>query len=212
MSDDFKYYLIYDVPVGRTPMLSYDENYGSESEITGFLWDLETVADDHVIPLEFLQRWKKVDMDTDCLDLDGWNVFSRKIKDALDKHMPIKYLQLVEASIMEGKYPGFYVANVHQRLRTFDEKLCKFDEDVCAEGEVNWEEITKIALDEELLSGIPLEERLVYVSEENVQFILYHKSVVDIIKSVYPVGAAFIPVEEWHEAVIYECTKYMVTK
>ena len=102
------------------------------------------------------------------------------------------------------KYPGFYVANVHQCLRTFDEKLCKFDEDVCAEGEVNWEEITKIALDEELLSGIPLEERLVYVSEENVQFILYHKSVVDIIKSIYPVGMAFLNIEQWNPGSLFD--------
>jgi hypothetical protein len=45
------------------------------------------------------------------------------------------------------------------------------------------------------LSKIPLEERLVYVAKENPAFIVYHKSIVDIIMSVEPEGIRFERIE-----------------
>jgi hypothetical protein len=39
----------------------------------------------------------------------------------------------------------------------------------------------------------------VYVSKEACKFILYHKSVVDIIMAVNPEGIVFTPVEEWYD-------------
>jgi hypothetical protein len=64
--------------------------------------------------------------------------------------------------------------------------------------------LKKIVLDKEVLSGIPLEERLVYRSKEDSQFKLYHESVVEIIKSVNPTGMRFLNIEDWNPGSLFD--------
>ncbi|GHV57914.1 hypothetical protein FACS1894182_08100 [Bacteroidia bacterium] len=143
-------------------------------------------------------------MNTDCLTVDCFNVFSKKVKDALGKHMPIKYLQLVPAIIEHGKYKytDFYIPNIFQSILTFDEKLSEYEE--IDEDFGSWMNTEKIVLNKEILSKIPLEDRLVYTAKEDSQFRLYHQSIIDIIKSVNPVGMRFVPVEEWNPGALFD--------
>lgn len=200
MNNDFNYYLILEANTGRTPLLTYDDDMDENEEI-GYLYDSTRVPDDTITHLSFREKIRKPDMNTDCLTLVTFNVFSKKVRDALEKHMPINCLQLVQASIEKGEYMDFFIANVYQDLYTFDRTQCEF-------GDVNegddWEDITKIVLDKKLLSKIPLEDRLVYRSKEDSQFKLYHESIVNIIKSVNPVGMAFLNIEEWNEGSLFD--------
>jgi hypothetical protein len=197
MDNDFNYYMIWEANRGRTPMLT-----SVSDRDTKYLWRLTQVPEGTVTPLTFLQKMKKPDLNTDNLNYDGcWNVFSQRVKDALDKYMPIRCLQLVQASINDGEYMNFYIANIFQRLYTFDRSQCAF-------GEFNdgndWGDLTKIILDRKVLSNIPLEERLVYISKEDFQFFLYHESVVDILKSVEPIGMSFLNIEEWNPGAAFD--------
>jgi hypothetical protein len=214
MANDFEYYLIVDLPVGAPIVFADTDNYGDgdDDKITGYLWRKEKVSDDYITHLVLVNDGRQIryfdknfDRNTGSLTLDNWNVFSQKIKDVLDKHMPIKGLQLVKTSFSNGKYSGFYIANVYQELETFNKELCGLRKlqsgaKYLRNGtDKEWwrADIDSIVLDEKILSKIPLEDRLVY-SEKNSIFILYHKTIVDIIKSVNPVGMAFVPVEKWY--------------
>jgi hypothetical protein len=77
----------------------------------------------------------------------------------------------------------------------FDEEKTEYD--YISEMTGAWQDIEKIVLDKEKLAAVPLEDRLVFVAKEDPAFILYHKSVVDIIMAANPEGVVFTPVEEW---------------
>ena len=192
--NDLNYYLIEPVITARTPLLM---NAGAENfNGIDFLYQDTTVADDYLAHLQFLMPLKNPDMDTDYLKLEGYDVFSGKVRNALIEHMPIGSLQLVEAVINENneEYRDFWIANVFRNFSSFDEKLTKYEK-INKRGKLIG--VEKIILDKGRLSKIPLKERLVYEATEDCAFTLYHESIVDIIKSVEPKGMKFIPVEEW---------------
>ncbi len=196
MNNDFNYYLILEANTGRTPGLT-----SVHDDDTRYLYKSTRVPDDTITPLAFREKIRKPDMNTDCLSLYAFNVYSKKVRDALEKHMPINSLQLVQASIESGEYMDFYIANEYKDLYTFDRKQCEFGP---YNNGTDWGNLKKIVLDKELLSKIPLEDRLVYTSQEDSQFKLYHQSIVDIIKSVNPVGMAFLNIEQWNPGSLFD--------
>ena len=207
-TNEFNYYFIFeDNGWNNVPLLDNDHNKDREMELElglDFLYLAQEVPEGHVANLCFFESVKNPYMDTDCLTADGFEVFSKKVRDELEKHMPIKYLQLVPTVIEEGKYryTDFYIPNMCQRIFTFDEKLSDYE---CIDEEFgSFENIKKIVLDREKLSKIPLEDRLVYVAHEDSQFRLYHESIIDIIKSVNPVGMRIVRVEEWTSGALFD--------
>ena len=125
------------------------------------------------------------------------SIVSQKISDVL-KNLNIKGLQLIPATI-EGKnnelHEDYWFLNIYNKLQALD-----MDKSV-----YNWSNFLKLAnpieklvLNEELLSGIPLEERLIFRLEENKVFEIYHKSVVDAIMTTNPEGIQFTKVEDYH--------------
>lgn len=60
-----------------------------------------------------------------------------------------------------------------------------------------------MVINKEAMAKVPLEDRLMYVSGEDMARVFYHKSIVDAIMSVNPTGVAFIPVEEWDDTIKY---------
>ncbi|MDR2916366.1 MAG: hypothetical protein LBV74_16320 [Tannerella sp.] len=112
----------------------------------------------------------------------------------------IKGLQLVP-TVIRGKndedIDNYWITNIYKKLSVFHEKETKYRRISKLTGE--WMGIEKIVLDREKLAAVPLIDRLVFVSKEFVSFILYHKSVVDIIMSANPEGIVFTPVEEWSD-------------
>ncbi|MDR2870589.1 MAG: hypothetical protein LBV04_09070 [Deferribacteraceae bacterium] len=67
------------------------------------------------------------------------------------------------------------------------------------DGEIR--SITKLILDKEILSNIPLEKRLIFSLQEDCSKYIYHKSMVDAIMATNPEGIIFTPIEEWHEGI-----------
>jgi hypothetical protein len=138
------------------------------------------------------------DMTVDFFDLETFAVFSERVCNALRQIMPIKNLQLIEATIKEyeEEYENFRVAHIHgiREIRSFDEKLSKYEE---IDEDGGWWGIEKIVLDRERLSQIPLEDRLIFLATEFTSLKLYHKSVIDAIMSVNPRGMKVTKVEDW---------------
>ncbi len=196
-SGQFNYYFIESGIISRVPLLKNDDKVDPEG--IDFLYNEETVADDYVAHLRAGMPFASPNMNVDILFLEGFYVFSGRVREALMKHMPIKCLQLVEAKIRWKKkiFDNFWIANVHQTLRAFDEKQSDFRK---KNRDDEWVGTKRIVLDKALLSRIPLEERLAFEAKEDCQFILYHESVVEIIRSLNLVGMQFIPVEEWRDS------------
>ncbi|GHU98991.1 hypothetical protein FACS1894159_02310 [Bacteroidia bacterium] len=61
-----------------------------------------------------------------------------------------------------------------------------------------------MVISQELMSQVPLEERLMYVSKESGADVFYHKSIVDLIMSVNPQGIVFVPIEKWYNGIGYK--------
>ncbi len=81
MNNDFNYYLILEANTGRTPLLTYDDDMDENEEI-GYLYDSTRVPDDTITHLSFREKIRNPDMNTDCLTLVTFNVFSKKVRDA----------------------------------------------------------------------------------------------------------------------------------
>lgn len=200
MNTNFNYYLIKEQNSGNTPLLE-NNNIEAPGGIR-FLYQAKEMPADFIANLCFYKKIKNPNMDTDCLTVDAFNVFSEKIKSVLDEYMPIKGLQFVPTIIKEDnhKFTNFYIPNIYQTFSSFDEELSDCEEI----DDDDWENIKKIVLNKEVLTSIPLKDRLVYVAKEDSQFRLYHESIVDIIKSVNPIGMRFIPIQEWNPGVAFD--------
>jgi len=202
--DDYKneseYYLILPDQLDE-PIPDIVNDYDVDEDGIRFLYRKEKVAANHVVFLTFDDDEPELLMDTDYLEMETFGLFSQKVRDVLEANLPEGVLQLVTSVITENgvEYKGFSIIHARNELFSFDEKLSVYSS--IDEEDGDWTGIKKIALDKEKLSAIPLENRLVYVSKEHCMYTLYHKSVIDIIKSVNPIGMRFVPVEEWSIAV-----------
>lgn len=123
------------------------------------------------------------------------NVFSQKIGRVF-KSLELDYLQFVPV-ILEGKnkeeYDYVYV-RICNAITCIDiEKSdCKYNERFNIIKRVK-----SIVFDEEKLMEIPLEKRLIFTPERLIEQKVFHKSVVDKIMAVEPVGIKFIKVEDF---------------
>jgi hypothetical protein len=176
---------------GNYPTLMNDDNINSDG--TMFLRRMQSVDADTIIHLIFDYAEKGYSM-PDVLSLDCRAVFSKKIYDVL-KDVPIKDFQLV-STIIKGKkgeeYSDYWIAGVYRDFAFLDKDKSKYMS-ITSKG--RWSGIEKMVIDEKLMSEVPLEERLIYVSKESSAYVFYHKSIVDLIKSVNPEGIAFTKVE-----------------
>ncbi len=203
-NNEFDYYLIGSINFDNTPLLVNDDEVARSG--ISFLSQLRIVPSEYVAHITFNPTIKIVKPRlVDAMSLRGdCCVFSQEIYDVLSKH-EIKGLQLVRTVIRDkndNEFDNFWIANIYQEMAFFDEENTEYDYISELTGE--WEDIEKIVLDKEKLSAVPLEERLVFVSKENCAFIIYHKSVVDIIMSANPEGIVFTPVEEWYEGIQFD--------
>lgn len=198
----FEYYLIMPSDLGTTPLLMKDSSVDGND--INYLYSLTPAPQDSVSYLQFKEPFANVDIDTDFFSLDSFCVFSDRIKTELVKHTPIKNVEFVPAVIKDnsGKtIENFWIANVYQDIQCFDSKLSKFG-GLTSRG--RWRRIEKLVLNREELIKIPLENRLAFMAKESSRFELFHKSIVDIIRSLDPKGIRFLPVEEWHESVYFD--------
>ena len=203
MEKEFDYYLIDDSNAGNVPRLVNDDEFDSFG--IGVLSQYRKMSPDFVGHITFGPPIPPKPRLSDAMSLRGkCCVFSKKIYEVLSQH-EIKGLQLVPAIIRgknDEKFDNYFIANSYQKMAFFSEEETKYGYISELTGE--WQDIEKIVLDKTKLSSVPLEDRLVFVSQEYVSFILYHKSIVDIIMSANPEGVAFTPVEKWYDGIQFD--------
>jgi hypothetical protein len=203
METEFDYYFIGSTYPDNVPLLTVDDEIDAGN--IAFLSRSTMVPSNYVARVRFGAPIPAKPRLADYFSLDGGDsVFSKKIYDALKNHS-IKGLQLVP-TIIKGKkdeeYKDFWIANIYQQIYSFDKEKTEYDG--VDDFTNTWEDIEKVVLSKKLLSKIPLEERLVYVAKEHPAFVVYHKSIVDIIMSVDPEGICFTPVEEWYDGIQFD--------
>lgn len=195
MNDNFEYYLIGSDSTTSVPLLMPDEN-----QHTMMLHGREPIDKlDKPMELCFRPPVPAKPRMVDFHELPS-SMFSQKIYDVLQP-MNIYGLQLLPATI-KGKggeyYEDYRVAYVYNRIACLDMEHSEYsiDED---DGDIR--NILRFFLDNEKLKEIPLEKRLVFLLAEGMSKRIYHKSVVDAIMSVNPVGIQFYPIQEWYEGI-----------
>jgi len=127
-------------------------------------------------------------------------VVSKKVADVLAE-MNIYGLEIVEAIVRHPKDknadPGTYwYLHIWNHINCLDRENSELDVDEDDEDEI-WE-IEELVLDEEVLEGIALEKRLMFVLGESISVKIVHKSVKEAIESVNPRGCRFFEFSEWN--------------
>ena len=192
-TNEFDYYLI-GADSGNYPRLEVDDDLDEGCNDDVFSYDDEA-PDDAVARVKFGYAEKGFTM-PDYLWCDCREIFSKKIYDML-KDVAIKDFKFI-STIIKGKkgeeYADYWAANVYGEHAFLDK-----DKSECAsiDSKGRWSMIKKMIINQELMSVVPLEERLVYIGKESSAYVYYHKSIVDLIMSVNPTGLVFIPVNEW---------------
>ncbi|GHT15414.1 hypothetical protein FACS189426_22990 [Bacteroidia bacterium] len=200
-NNNFDYYMIESDGAYQSPALMCDDDVDPEG--IEYLYDMEKAAEGTVTHLTFRPPYPKKPQMVDYLFLTGRQVFSRKIYDVL-KSQEIKGLQWVPAVIRGRKgekYTDYWVANVFHKYAFLDPQKT---EGVIDEDDGEWIGIDKMVLSEDAASKVPLDERRVFMVQESGARVLYHKSIVDLIMSVNPIGLQFIPLEKWYNGISYK--------
>ena len=195
-TNEFEYYLITRDGKFASPLLMNDDNVNSGG--TMFLRNFQRVDDETTIHLEFNPPIPSKPEMTDYLFLQCRAVFSKKIYEIL-KTVEIKDFQLVP-TIIKGKngeeYFEYWIAGIYREFAFLDTDKSEYSR-IDAKG--RWGGVEKMVINQEEMSKVLLEERLMYVSKEDPAHVFYHKSIVDLIMSTNPTGVRFISVEEWED-------------
>ena len=197
-TNEFEYYLIGDDGTPSVPLLMPDDN-----QTTGMLLDREPIKPLKK-PMELCLR-PQIPAKPRMVDFHELpsSVFSQKIYDVLQP-MNIYGLQLLPATV-RGKnnemFNNYWVAYVYNRIACLDMEHSEYDISKI-DGKVK--NIMRFFLDNEKLAKIPLEKRLVFLLAEDMPKRIYHKSVVDAIMTIKPVGIQFYPIQEWYEGFQFE--------
>ena len=194
-TNEFDYYLI-EADNGNYPRLEVDDDLDEGCNSNIFSYDRET-PDGSVARVKFGYVEKGFTM-PDYLWCDCRHIFSKKIYDVL-KDTVIKDFKLIPTIIKDKKgeeYTDYWSANIYQKFAFLDEEESEFDG---KSSKGHWRGIEKMVVNQELMSSVPLEERLVYIGKEKSAYVFYHKSIVDLIMSVNPTGVKFISVEDWED-------------
>jgi hypothetical protein len=198
--NEFDYYLIESEGSYTSPALVEDDEFDD----VDYLYDMEMASDDTISHLTFRPPLPQKPQMIDYHFVNGgWQVYSKKIYDVL-KTKDIIGLQLVPA-IIRGKkneeYTDYWIANVHQEYAFLDENMSKRKGSIDSYG--RWGMVLKMVLNKDLISNTPLENRLIFVTKESGSYILYHKSIVDLIMSANPIGLKFISIDKWYNGILY---------
>ena len=109
-------------------------------------------------------------------------------------------VQLVPADVRVGDDAlRYWLLHVHNRVACLDRTRSVFK---LSRSGLLLLSLNALVLDEEVLAGIPLEQRLVFVLAESTSVHLFHRTVVEQVMSLAPppAGMCFIPVPEWNDS------------
>ncbi len=65
-------------------------------------------------------------------------------------------------------------------------------------------DIKTLVLDEDILSDIPLERRLIFVLAESTSTYLFHQSIKDAIMAIKPEGLQFFRADQWGSSAVFQ--------
>ena len=202
MEKEFDYYLIEKDGLYQAPSLMVDD----DNDMNGlmYLYKGRKVENSHISHLTFRPPYPKKPQMVDYHFCECRAVFSNKICDVL-KTKEIRNLQLVPAIIRDRKkveYSNYYIANICQEYAFLDPD--KSDRKGSINERGRWGMINSMVLNENAVLAVPMDERLIFVTRESSAYVLYHKTIVDLIMSVNPVGLKFIPINEWYNGIAYK--------
>ncbi|WP_163833791.1 imm11 family protein [Spartinivicinus ruber] len=191
MKYDSEYYIARDVGPASRYILSTAANTGVED----FL-----LESDHCIANEVkgtgkiqVNRGDKVHFHPHDYHELPEPIVSERLKTLIQQFTPIK-VDFYPTEIISGKqvWKGHYFLHIYNEIAGLHPTRSIFDF-----NETNDEIfIEKLSLNEELLDKIPLQQRLIFVLEEDV-IQLYHESVVETISNADITGIKFGRVDKW---------------
>lgn len=195
MNDE--YYIHLSVNDDNHPLIEGQDDEARMGEFHGIEIDLTQFDGD---PLR-LRLGKPVPKKPEMVDFhtEPHPVVSAKIRDVIEP-LGLFRVQFVPATVVVKKraYP-YWVVNNYNRIACVDEKrsVVQFDSAHVLLS------ITKLVLDDEVLSKIPLERRLYFVLKEDVSLSLMHRTVMDAVMATKPVGIRFVATSELNDASLF---------
>ena len=197
-TNEFDYYLVFAQSAPSVPAitLSDDSDYDDLDMI-------QEEIDADILEFEIDEPFPKKPVMVDFHDDGTIEVVSAKIYQALQS-LNAKKMQLIPATIHDSRndvtYDNYFYPHVYFRINCLNKEKSTYT--IGVGGNVNT--ISKISLDTEVLSKIPLEERLAFRLGEMFTFQLFHKSVVDAIMATEPKGVRFVKVEDYHVGAAFD--------
>lgn len=130
-------------------------------------------------------------------------VLSPRLKEALEP-MRLHRAQWVPADVRvaEGDVRRYWLLHVHNELRCMNRQESVFK---CSPSGLTLLSLDRLVLDEQLLGGMPLDERRVFVLAESPSTCLFHESAVERVMSLKPPpeGLRFISVPDWNDSAAF---------
>lgn len=187
----FEYYLPFAESIPSSPAIILSD----DSELDD-LDMIEERIDVDVLEFEIDEPFPKKPVMVDYHDDGVIEVVSEKIYQALSD-LNIKNLQMIPATIHDSRndvlYENYFYLHIYTRIN------CLAKESIYTTGPAgNVNSIDKLSLDANVLSKLPLEDRLVFRLGEMFTYQLFHQSVVNAIMATNPRGIRFVRVEDYH--------------
>jgi len=124
------------------------------------------------------------------------SIVSARVKRVLES-FHLKGVQFVPAVIYGNNneiLDNYYYIHILKQIRAMDMDKSDYKRDA---NDESFFYIDSLELDKYILKKIPLEKRLVFKLEENLTLNLYHRSVMEAIMAIDPVGVKFMKVAKW---------------
>ena len=192
-TNEFNYYLLYAEAIPSSPAVILGDEM-DEDEIV-----IEEPISDQIelIEMKFWEPYPKKPVMVDFHDNGTIGVVSKKIYNVLSP-LNIKGIELIPATIFDPKnkntYEDYYFLHIYNYLECLDR-----DKAIYKIGSVGTIlNIKKVVLDINVLSKIPLEDRLIFRLGEMFTHQLFHESVVEKIMASSPQGLRFVKVENFN--------------
>jgi len=197
---DLDYYLLQNDNKFQKPRLIKDQQNDPNGPV---LQRVQKIENDTVY-LTFGSPYQRKPEMVDYLFCASRAVFSNKIAKELNAK-EIKGFKLIPAVIRDqddNEYKDYWFGNVYQKYAFMDQE--KSEKEAGSDpDDITWDFVDKMVIDTKLITKIPLEKRLIFAVEESTGYILYHKSIVDLIISTNPEGLIFIPIDKWYNGISY---------
>jgi len=189
-----EYYLVYGTNNPNCPAVELDEDKNG-ADFRRIKTPIENCG---LVKMRIIEPYPKTPEMTDFHQNGIVSFFSKKIYDKINS-IVVSGVQFLLGEIRNPKnnniYENYYYLHIYSYINCLDRELSELDSNART-GMVR--SISKIVLDTEVLSKIPLQERLIFRLGEMSAFQLFHKSVVDAIMATEPTGIRFVKVEDYH--------------